>query len=388
MAAPMDWIDDELQSLASVDLLRQRVSRTSSQGAQIKVDGTEYINFGSNDYLGLAASAELQAGLRESNHVQVGWGSGASPLILGRHQEHTLLEQELADFLGCEAALLFPSGFAANAGTIPAITGTGDVIFSDAKNHASIIDGCRLSSATVRVYLHSNLSQLEELLKAAGPARRRLIVSDGLFSMDGDAARVAELVALADRYDAMLMIDEAHALGVYGDDGGGVCSQQEVSHCVPIRVGTLSKSFGSHGGFVAGSKRLVEFLANRARSYVFSTAAPVAVAAAARAGLRIARDQPERRQRLTRLGQEVRNALANQGWEVPDQPSHILPIRIGDPGESQRLSQSLRKQGIWVPCIRPPSVPHGESLLRLSLSFSHTDDMINRAMSVFAGLKS
>lgn len=379
----LDWIEAELAKLRSSHLFRRRVAREGKLGASITVDGRSYVNFGSNDYLGIAADARV-SDLVAQTVDQHGWGSGASPLILGRNALHAELENELAQFVGSEAALLFPTGFAANTGTIPAIVGKHDIVLSDAKNHASIIDGCRLSGASTRIFRHNDVAELSQMLRSAGSFRKRLIVSDGLFSMDGDTARVDALVELAERYQAMLMIDEAHSLGVQGLNGAGICSEQQVADRVDIRVGTLSKAFGSHGGFVAGSAKLIEYLANRARSYVFSTAAPVAASVAALAALNIMREQPERRVRLLASASKLRQSLADQGWNVTRSGTHIIPVVIGDPVATLRIAADLNQQGFWVPCIRPPSVPVGESLLRISLSSAHSDKMLEDLVVAFS----
>ena len=378
----LDWIDAELARLESANLLRQLVARDGPQTTDIVVEGGKYVNFGSNDYLGLASHPDIAASVQQLTAEQ-GCGSGSSALILGRHRLHQQLEQSLAEFLQCEAALLFPTGFAANVGTIPALVGRDDVILSDAKNHASIIDGCRLSGATIRIFPHLDLDAAAQLLGDAASYRRRLIVSDSVFSMDGDVARIDELVALAERHDAMVMIDEAHALGVLGADGGGVCSDQGVSQQVDVRVGTLSKAFGSHGGFVVGSDKLVRYLANRARAYIFSTAGPVASAAAGLAALRHIQRHPESRIRLRRKAERLRLGLEQQGWNVPAVGTHILPVMIGAAERAVELSEGLRQRGFWVPCIRPPSVPDGESLLRISISDQHTERDVDNLLQAF-----
>jgi len=380
----LDWIENELEQLSSANLLRHRVTRTGKLGATIVVDGKSYINFGPNDYLGLAADPKLQTVVNETLE-QSGWGSGASPLILGRGELHAELENQLADFLDAEAALLFPTGFAANAGSIPALVGKEDVVFSDAKNHASIIDGCRLSGAKTVVYPHLNVDALAKALAQESGAKK-LIVSDSLFSMDGDVAPLKQLANLAEQHDAMLMIDEAHALGATGKTGAGVAEEMGVTHRIDIRVGTLSKCFGSPGGFVAGSRRLVEYLSNRARTYVFSTAAPIAATAAALAALRMIREQPERRHRLKTIADRLRTQLRGQGWQVPTAGTHIVPVTIGDPSRTLEIASRLRDNGFWVPCIRPPSVPDGESLLRISLSSSHDDEMIESLLGAFVAM--
>jgi 8-amino-7-oxononanoate synthase len=368
---PLDWLDDALHDLSARCLLRHRATRQGPQRpGQIGWDGRTLVNFGSNDYLGLAAEG-LNDAVRETLD-RSGWGSGASPLVTGRGEIHVCLEDELAEFEGTEAALLFPSGFAANLATIAAMVSRDDVIFSDALNHASIIDGCRLSGGTIVVYPHRDMAVLRERLRAAGEFRRRLIVTDTLFSMDGDLAPLADLADLAEHHQAMLMVDEAHATGVFGRRGRGVCEHLGVEAGVHIRVGTLSKALGSIGGFVAGSQRLIDWLANRARAYVFSPAAPEAAAAAARQALRIVQQQPERRYRLLETAADLRDRLRQQGWSIGRSISQIVPVVLGDPARTMERAVQLRRQGLFVPAIRPPTVPPGQSLLRISLCHGHT----------------
>jgi len=375
MPHPLHWIDAELDALRQAELLRGLKVRGTSQGPTITLDGRTLVNFGANDYLGLAADVRLAAAARAAIDAD-GWGAGASPLVTGRGQWHARLEAALAEFEACEAALLFPSGFAANAGAVPALAGQGDAIFADAKNHASLIDGCRLSKAAVHIYRHADCDHLAELLAASSAARRRLIVTDGLFSMDGDLAPLDKIVELAARHNAMLLVDEAHATGVLGANGRGTAEHFGVEDAVQIKIGTLSKALGSAGGFVCGSRQLIDFLANRARSYVFSTAQPGAVAAAALAALEIVRTEPHRRQRLLAMATDLRKRLSEQGWNVGQSTSPIIPLLVGTPDAAMRLSATLAEHGHFVPGIRPPTVPEGESLLRISLSFGHTDEMI------------
>jgi 8-amino-7-oxononanoate synthase len=297
--------------------------------------------------------------------------------VTGRGSLHAALERELARFEGTQAALLFPSGFAANVGAVTALAGKGDIVFSDAKNHASLIDGCRLSGARVAVYPHCDLSALSNLLAQAAGFRRRLIVCDSLFSMDGDLAPLAGLADLAERHDAMLLVDEAHATGVFGAQGRGAAEHLGVEDGVHIRVGTLSKALGSAGGFVASSQALIDWLANRARPYVFSTAAPEASAAAALAALDIVKTEPWRRQELLAHAADLRARLRQLGWNIGRAESQIIPVYVGDPFSTVQLATQLREQGLFVPGIRPPSVPDGESLLRISLSYAHNSEMID-----------
>jgi 8-amino-7-oxononanoate synthase len=392
----LDWLDDELDRLDANTLRRRLVTRFGSQGPMVEVETGEerveamafrsLVNFSANDYLGLAGDPRLASAAQRAA-AEEGWGAGASPLVTGHSRSHAELERRLAEFMRTEAALVFPSGFAANSGTIPALVGRGDVIFADEKNHASLIDGCRLSRADVQVYPHRDMARLAELLEQTADRRRRLIVSDTLFSMDGDIAPVADLVKLSQQHRAMLMIDEAHAIGVFGGNGRGIAELVGVEADVPIRVGTLSKALGSAGGFVAGSRKLVDWLLNRARSYVFSTAHPPAVAAAAIAALDIVRDEPKRRVTLLERAAELRGALKKQGWNIGDAAGQIVPIIIGDAGATMRLAAALRERGLFVPGIRPPSAPEGQSLLRISLSYGHTAAMIEKLVVSLAEMR-
>jgi 8-amino-7-oxononanoate synthase len=379
---PLNWLDRELADLDRQGLRRRLQTREGPQAARVVLDGRELVNFGSNDYLGLAADPRLAAAAAEAAQRE-GWGSGASPLVTGHAAAHQQLQQRLAQFEGTEAALLFTSGFAANAGTIAAVVGPGDAVYSDRKNHASLWDGCRLSRADVRVYPHGDWRQLETLLADSQKYRRRLIVTDSLFSMDGDLAPLAELADLAERYATMLMVDEAHATGVFGQRGRGVAEQLGVEDRVPIRVGTLSKALGSVGGFVAGSRILIEWLVNRARPYIFSTALPAAIVAAAIAALDIVRDEPQRRTALLARAEELRNTLRGAGWNVGTSAGQIIPLIVGEPARATRLSHILRERGLFVPAIRPPTVPEGEACLRISLTAGHSEEMI---ASLVAGL--
>jgi 8-amino-7-oxononanoate synthase len=299
-------------------------------------------------------------------------------LVVGHAASHARLERKLAEFEKTEAALVFSTGYAANVGVLTALAGRGDVIFSDSLNHASIVDGCRLSRAEVRVYPHADADALAAMMHDCDGFRRRLIVSDGLFSMDGDVAPLEKLAELAERHDAMLVVDEAHATGVFGSHGRGTCEACGVEERVDVRVGTLSKALGSVGGFVAGRRTLVDWLVNKARPYVFSTALPPAAAAASCAALEVVRNEPQRRTELLSRAVVLRAALVEQGWDVGPSTSQIIPIVIGDAGRTMRLAQLLKEQGFLIPPIRPPSVPEGASRLRLSLSYGHSLTVIDK----------
>lgn len=373
----LNWIDSELAELERQGLRRRLADRGGAQGAVVWLDGRELINFSSNDYLGLAADPRLVQAVQAVLDEQ-GWGAGASPLISGHSDLHRQLEVRLAEFEQAEAALVFPSGFAANAGTIAALVGPGDVVFTDRKNHASLLDGCRMSRADVKVYSHVDWQQLEKLLQRDEAHSRRLIVTDSLFSMDGDIAPLTHLADVAERHNAILMIDEAHATGVFGQSGRGVAEAQVVEARIPVRVGTLSKALGSHGGYVVGERRLIDWLVNRARPYVFSTAAPAAVAAASLAALDIVAGEPERRIVLLDRAAELRRRLVDRGWNVGNSASQIIPVLVGEAEAAVRLSASLREKGLFVPAIRPPTVPKGEACLRISLCYGHSPEMIER----------
>ena len=376
----LDWIDTAIAKLENNDLLRKLTCRETPQSGCIHVNGRRLINFSANDYLGLASDPRLSKAVNNALQNSA-WGAGSSPLVTGRSQLHDALEQAIARFEGSEAALLFPSGFAANTGTIAALVGRGDVVFSDQKNHASIIDGCRLSRAHVEVYPHANVDAVTAALYGARSARRRLIVTDGVFSMDGDIAPLAELCQLADEHDAMLLVDDAHATGVFGQHGRGTCEHLNVESGVDIRVGTLSKALGTIGAFVAGSQRLIDWLANTARPYIYSTATPEAVCAAAIKALEIVQEEPQRRRRLLHHAAQLRTEFVECGWNLGTSTSQIIPLFIGNPGRTMQVAEKLRQHGLAVPGIRPPTVPAGESLLRISLTYLHTPEMINQLVA-------
>lgn len=382
----LGWIDEQLDRLRQADLYRELPAPLAAVSPRVTIDGQEMINFASNDYLGLASDLRLVEAAHQSL-VEEGLGRGASPLVCGRGVGHSVLEKQLAEFEGTEAALLFATGFAANAGTIPALANEGDAIYSDAHNHASIVDGCRLSRAETHIYPHNDVDTLAELLRDGRKYRRRLIVTDTLFSMHGDLAPLPQLGALAEEYDAMLMVDEAHATGVFGAQGRGVVEHFAADHPklhdqVHIRVGTMSKALGSAGGFVCGKQSLIEWLANRARSYVFSTAQPAVASAAALAALKIINEVPSRGKDLLLKAARLREQLARQGWNTGESESQIIPLHIGSAAETMRLAADLRQRGCWVPGIRPPSVPAEGSLLRLSLTAAHAKEMIEQVLAV------
>ena len=373
------WLAEALDERRNRDL--ERVRKPAEERSR------DLISFASNDYLGLAADPRLVEAARKQAESPP-WGAGASPLISGYFQGHAQLERALGEFEGTESALFFNSGYAANLGVIPALARKGDLILSDELNHASIVDGCRLSGARVLIYRHADVGHAAALLAGATDFRRRLIVTDSLFSMDGDFAPLAELAELAEEHSAMLALDEAHATGVFGERGRGLAESLGIEDQVDIRVGTLSKGLGCLGGFVAGPENLTHWLVNTARSYVFSTATPPALAAAAIAALAIVRDEPWRRQDLLASAEGLRGELAAQGWNIGRSTSQIIPVIVGSPGAAMELSRRLVERGYWAPAIRPPSTTPGASRLRISLSYSHDPGMIEGLARALADLRS
>jgi 8-amino-7-oxononanoate synthase len=381
------WIDDELNERRRRGLYRTRRRLDSAQGARVRVGGRELVNFSSNDYLGLAADPRLaRAAARAARRY--GCGAGASPLVSGHLRPLRALERDLAAWEGTEAALVFASGYAANLAAVTALAGRPDAVFSDEWNHASLIDGCRLSRARRFVYRHGDLDHLHDLLRREGPAaRRRLIVTDTVFSMDGDLAPLAGLAELAARHDALLVIDEAHATGLLGDAGRGVTDLLPPGACDPdrvVKVGTLSKALGAQGGFVCGRRRLVEYLVNCARPYVFSTALAPPVAAAARQAVALVRAEPERRRRVLALAGALRDALRPLASPPGDARCQIVPVIVGEAAAAMRLSARLETEGLLVPAIRPPSVPEGTARLRISVTARHSEDDLRRLVSALA----
>jgi 8-amino-7-oxononanoate synthase len=368
---PLAWIEDDLAALRMSGLERPHRVRSGRQGREVDLDGQTLLNFGSNDYLGLAGDVRLTKAASKAACAE-GFGAGASPLVSGHSQAHELLERALADLLAVEAALTFPSGFAANTATIAALVGPDDVVASDSRNHASIIDGCRLSRGRVGVYPHRDMAALDSLLAQAGSARRRLIVTDTVFSMDGTVAPLADLCELARKHQAILMVDEAHATGVFGMRGSGLVEETGCADGVHIRVGTLSKALAAAGGFVAGHGDMIRWLRHKARAWIFSTAHPPAVAAAATRAIGLLAEEPHRRRDLLARAAGFRDLLSQGGIDIGGSTTQIVPIVVGAAHDAVAASTRLAEAGLFVPAIRPPSVPAGKSLVRVSLSWHHT----------------
>ncbi len=373
LPAALGWLAAGLERLAADGLERPQRIRDGRQGGTVVLDGRTLVNVGSNDYLGYAGDVRLTKAASRAACAE-GFGAGASPLVSGHSRAHERLEQALAELLDVPAAVTFSSGFAANAATIAALVGPGDLIASDDRNHASIIDGCRLARASVRVYPHRDVAALDALLATdAAGHRRRLIVTDTLFSMDGTLAPLADLCDVAERHAAMLMVDEAHATGVFGVRGSGLVEEAGCADGVHIRTGTLSKALGAAGGFVAGHADLIRWLRHAARGWVFSTAHPPAVAAAATQAIELLAEEPRRRGELRTRAAAFRDRLAAAGLDLGGAAAQIVPIVVGPPAAAVALSAALAEGGFFVPAIRPPSVPPGRSLVRASLSWLHAD---------------
>jgi 8-amino-7-oxononanoate synthase len=375
----------ELERRRSAHLLRRRRVVDGPQGPSLRVDGRPMLAFCSNDYLGLAAHPEVRAAFQRGAE-RYGVGSGAAHLISGHSRAHHALEEELAAFTGRPRALLFSTGYMANLGLVSALMARGDQLFEDRLNHASLIDAAQLSRARLRRYAHGDMSVLGDQLDQA-PVGERMILTDGVFSMDGDLAPLPELAALARRHRAWLMVDDAHGLGVLGESGAGSLEHFGLGSAqVPILMGTLGKALGGFGAFVAGSDDLIETLIQQARSYIYTTAQPPALAEAVRASLRLVRDEPWRRERLGQLVARFRAGTAELGLPLMSSTTPIQPLLAGSAERALAWSRQLEEQGILVTAIRPPTVPEGSARLRITLSAAHSDDQLERLLAALAEL--
>jgi 8-amino-7-oxononanoate synthase len=377
-------IRQALSDLESAGLLRRPLRISGPQGPEVEINGAKVLCFCSNNYLGLASHPAIAAASAASP-ANDGVGAAASRFITGTMDAHLDAEAACADFVNTRAAALFSSGYAANVGTIQALVGAGDAIFSDALNHASLIDGARLSRANVFVYSHRDPEHLRSLLaQHRAKAQRVLIVTDSLFSMDGIAAPLPELQAVAREYDAGLMVDEAHALGVFGPNGRGLSAALGIEP--DVIVGTLGKSVGLAGAFVAASDDVVMLVRNRARSFVYSTAPPPMLARAAISALRLVHDAEQARTTLLAHASRLRSGLAELGFEIAEGKSQIIPVLIGENRDTMQLSSKLLERGVFVQGIRPPTVPAGTARLRLTPMATHQPEQIERVIATFASM--
>jgi len=375
----------QLAQLESDGLCRRRRTLESPCGPLARVDGRDLISFCSNDYLGLASDPALIEAACAGARAW-GVGSGASHLVSGHQAPHEALEQKLATFTGFHKALLMSTGFMANLGIVPALVGRGDAVFADKLNHASLIDAVQLSRADSQRYPHGDLAALERLL-AKSTARRKLILTDAVFSMDGDLAPLPELLELAGRFDAWLVIDDAHGFGVLGPQGRGALAHFALPHAERIvYMGTLGKAAGASGAFVAGSATVVEWLLQRARTYIFTTGSSPIIACALLASLDLIEQGDDRRAHLQALTAQLRAGLADTRWQLIPSPTAIQPVIIGDNHEAVRVASALYERGLWVPAIRPPTVPKGTARLRVSLTAAHTSAHVEQLVKALREL--
>lgn len=373
---PHSWnIAAQLEELRAQELWRELRPLDETDGITVRTGEREWTNFSSNDYLGLAHSVEMQAALAEGI-AKYGGGSGASRLVCGTHRAHMALEEALAEFKGTEAALTFSSGFAVALGTIPALVGAGDTVILDKLCHASLVDAARLSGATIRVFPHNHLEKLERLLTTA--KGRVLVVTESIFSMDGDAAPLREIVALKSKFGAWLLVDEAHAVGVLGPQGRGLAAALGIDQQVDLHLGTLSKAFGLSGGYLAASRQVIDLLINRARSFIYSTAPPMHLAHALGVILELIRSAhgDQQRARLHTNVLQAGHMLRDMGVSPPDVQGAILPVIIGEASRALAVSARLRDAGHLIPCIRYPTVARGSARLRITLSAGHSPAQI------------
>ncbi|MBN1621224.1 MAG: 8-amino-7-oxononanoate synthase [Endomicrobiales bacterium] len=366
---------NELNKIKSRDLYRKLNPISSAPDKFITISGKKYINFSSNNYLGLANHPGMKKAA-VSAVEKYGCGGTSSRLVAGTLDLHLELEEKLAKFKNKEAALVYPTGFQTNQGVICSLLAEGDCIIMDKLNHASLWDAAKLSRCRIFVYEHCSQEDLERILKRTKDYRRRLIVTDSVFSMDGDLAPLKGIAELAEKYNAWTMIDEAHAAGVFGENGRGLAEYFGVEDRIDIIMGTLSKAFGSQGGFVCGSKELINFLINKSRSFIYTTALSPVSAACSIEALKIIKDEPERRIRLLDMSKNLRLKLNELGFDTLNSESQIVPLLVGSVKDTLEISSRVNKKGVFVPAIRPPTVPEGKCRLRFSLMSGHTQEDI------------
>lgn len=382
----LDYLKEQLAELEAQGLAVHPRTLEGPTGARARFDGRDVVNLASNNYLGLANHPRMNAAAARAA-AELGAGTGAVRTIAGTMALHRELERRFAAFKHAGSALMFQSGFTANAGTVQAILGPEDVIVSDRLNHASIIDGARLSKAEIRVFEHRDAEHADRLLaETARPGRRQLLITDGVFSMDGDIAPLPELVEVAERRGAIMMVDDAHASGVLGRGGAGTVDHFGLHGRVDIQVGTLSKAIGVLGGFIAGPRHLTEWLENRGRPYLFSTSAPPAVVAACIEALDIIRDEPERIERLWANTRWFKAGLHELGFDTGASETPITPVIIGEEERAQDFARRLFEEGVFTPAIVYPTVPRGRARVRTIVTAEHTQEDLGRALEVFASV--
>ena len=378
-----DRLKKTLAERTESDLYRRRQTLEGLQGVKVEIDGRAYLNFSSNDYLGLASNGEVINAFRSASQLW-GVGSGSAHLVTGHSQHHHQLEEELADFIGCERVLLFSTGYMANLGVISALLSRGDSVFADKLNHASLTDAGLLSRARLHRFPHLDVAALTKLLEQP-TAGEKLVVTDGVFSMDGDIAAIPQLIETAHAKQAWLMVDDAHGIGVLGQQGRGVVEHYDLAVSdVDILVGTLGKAFGTFGAFVAGSEDLIEYLIQKAHSYIYTTALPPAVAAATRCSLRLLQTESWRREKLNGLVNRFRQGAHQLGLSLMDSQTAIQPVVYHQSETALKVSSALREQGFLVSAIRPPTVPKGTARLRVTFSALHEEEHVDQLLDAFA----
>ena len=379
-----DFLVEELNSLKQAGLYRPLKELQSPQRPRSVIDGREVINLSSNNYLGLADDPRLKQAMIEATEAY-GAGSGAVRTIIGTMTIHNKLEEKLAEFKHVEAAVVFQSGFTCNSGVIPVLVGEGDAVISDELNHASIIDGCRLSRAKIHRYKHADMDDLERVLKETdGQYRRRLIITDGVFSMDGDIAPLPDIVTLAEKYGCMTYVDDAHSSGVLGKNGRGSVNHFGLDGRVTVQVGTLSKAVGVLGGYVAGPRALIELLWHKGRPFLFSTSHPPGVAAACLKAIEIMEQEPERIERLWENTRYFKKGLNDLGFDTGHSETPITPVIAGDEVKAMKLSDRLLEEGVFAQGIAYPTVPRGRARVRTIVTAAHTKEELDEALAAFA----
>jgi len=371
-----EFLKNELDKLESQDLKRSLRQIKGSQGSTVIINDTEVLNFCSNNYLGLADDLRLADAANDCIRKQ-GIGAGASRLVCGNMSVHEELEKRIADFKGTKRCLVFATGYMANVGIISSLFNRDDMIFTDKLNHASIVDGIILSRANFKRYAHNDMESLEELLRANTGYKKKCIITDAIFSMDGDIAPLDKIVQLAQKYECLVMVDEAHSIGVMGKNGRGLVEHFGLEENIDIQMGTLSKAVGCFGAYVCGSKELIEFLINKARSFIYTTALPPAVAAAAMKSIDIISEEPQLRNHLWDSTNYLRAGLKLMGLDTMKSRTPICPVLIKDPKVTVEMSKRLLERNILVSAIRPPTVPQGAARLRLTTTAQHTEEDVN-----------
>ena len=373
---------DEINDLKKKGLYREMRTVEGEQDSSVVINGKRVLMFSSNNYLGLASHPGLKKASMDTA-LYYGTGSGGSRLISGSMEVHRTLEKALALFKGTDGALLFSSGYHANVGAISALAGEGDLILSDEFNHASIVDGCRLSRGEVRVYKHGDMNSLKEILRRSSKFKRRLIVTDSVFSVDGDIAPLPDIVDLAEKYSALVMVDDAHGTGVLGKKGKGAIEHFGLEGKVEIQMGTLGKALGSFGAYIAGSEDLIQYLVNKTRSLLYTTALPPSVCGSALAALKILGERPELVSQLRNNVSYFRKGMRDLGYPISESGTPILPLILRDPFVTMNMARSLFDEGVYVQGIRPPTVPEGTSRLRITLMASHTREQLDFGLRAF-----